>query len=164
MIIITRKLHRRRAAACLLLVLTLGVCGAGAGLSQNIRATSASAGTGVDPTGIRENEDRVAYLEAYGWIVTPEPAAMESVLIPETFDSSYDEYLSLQAEQGFDLTRYAGKTVLRCTYSIKNYPGLQENVWASLLIYKKTVIGGEVFCNQGGGFTRGLEYPVKLSD
>ena len=48
----------------------------------------------------------------------------------------------------------------RYTYSIKNYPGLQENIWASILVYKKTVIGGEVFCNQGDGFTQGLPYPA----
>ena len=88
---------------------------------------------------------------------------MEEVLIPETFDPSYDEYLDLQRSQGFDLTACAGKTVKRYTYGVLNYPGLRENIWASLLVYKHTVVGGEVFCSQGDGFTRGLAYPQSAS-
>ena len=107
------------------------------------------------------NEDRVAYLESFGWLVAEEPASVEEILIPETFDASYDEYLALQSEQGFDLTQYSGKTVKRYTYQVKNYPGLQEHIWASLLVYQKTIIGGEIYCSQGAGFTQGLEYPMK---
>ncbi|MFR4757027.1 MAG: DUF4830 domain-containing protein [Evtepia gabavorous] len=86
-----------------------------------------------DPRGIKTNADRVAFLEGYGWIVSQEPAAVEDIRLPDTFDASYDEYLSLQKSQGFDLSQYAGKTVKRYTYQVSNYPGLQEKViWASL--------------------------------
>jgi hypothetical protein len=103
----------------------------------------------------------VAYLQTHGWLVSEEPASVEEVLIPETFDASYDEYLALQSSQGFDLTQYAGKTVKRYTYQVSNYPGLKENIWASLLIYKRTVIAGEIYCSQGDGFTQSLEYPIQ---
>ena len=115
----------------------------------------------VDPRGVASNAERVAYLESYGWIVTPEAAAAEDIRLPDTFDASYDDYLALQKEQGFDLEAYAGKTIQRYTYQVTNYPGLQENIWACLLLYKKEVIGGEVYCSQGDGFMQGLAYPIQ---
>lgn len=160
MFIITKKVRwRQTAAVAFLLVLTLGLYGAGVTLTESIQTASAVIQSPADPTGIRSNSDRIAYLESYGWITGEEPAAVEEILLPETFDDSYREYLDLQAGQGFQLEEYAGKTVKRYTYPIKNYPGLQENIWASILVYKKTVIGGEVFCNQGDGFTQSLVYP-----
>lgn len=164
MFIITKKIHRGRlTASVLLLALTLVVVGAGTFLAQDIQAAVAPAETQPDPTGVRSNEDRIAYLQSLGWIVEEDPAAVEEVLIPETFDASYDDYLALQAEMGFDLSDYTGKTVKRYTYQVKNYPGLQENIWVSLLIHKKAVIGGEVFCSQGDGFTQSLIYPAKTT-
>lgn len=162
MFIITKKIPRRRLTAALFLfLLTVGVFGAGLDLSQDIQAASAviQAESMPDPTGIRTNGDRVSYLEGFGWITSTEPAAVEEILVPKTFGEDYSQYLTLQSSQGFDLESYAGKTVTRYTYQIKNYPGLQENIWASILVYKKTVIGGEIFCNEGDGFTQGLMYP-----
>jgi len=163
MFIITKKVRRRRLTAGLFLFfLTLGLFGAGLDLSRDIQAASAVIQTEIrpDPTGIRTNADRVAYLEGYGWITGEEPAAVEEILLPENFGEDYKDYLDLQVSQGFHLEEYAGKTVKRYTYQIKNYPGLQENIWASILVYKKTIIGGEVFCNQGDGFTQSLAYPI----
>lgn len=161
MIIITKKIHRARlVAGFVMLALTIGFVGAGLGLARDIQRTEVLSVPQENTKGIKSNEDRIAFLESLGWMVAEEAASMEDVLIPETFDASYDEYLALQESQGFDLTAYAGKTVKRYTYQVTNYPGLQENIWASLLIYKKQVIGGEVFCNQGDGFTQGLDYPT----
>lgn len=162
MIIITKKLHPRRlVAGCALFALALGVLGAGLGLVRDIQSAAAVADLQVDPRGIKTNADRVAFLEGYGWIVSQEPAAVEDIRLPDTFDASYDEYLSLQKSQGFDLSQYAGKTVKRYTYQVSNYPGLQENIWASLLLYKKEVIGGEIYSNEGDGFIRPCPTPPK---
>lgn len=162
MIIVAKKCHPRRLVATFLLfALACGVLGAGFGLIQDIHGAQAAANLQVDPRGIQSNADRVSYLEAYGWIVAQQAAAVEDIRLPNSFDASYDEYLTLQKEQGFDLTKYAGKTIQRYTYQVNNYPGLQENIWACLLIYKKEVIGGEVYCSQGDGFMQGLAYPAK---
>ena len=119
MIIITKKLHPRRlVAGCALFALALGVLGAGLGLVRDIQSAAAVADLQVDPRGIKTNADRVAFLEGYGWIVSQEPAAVEDIRLPDTFDASYDEYLSLQKSQGFDLSQYAGKTVKRYTYQV----------------------------------------------
>lgn len=160
MFIVAKKFHPVRLIAGLAaLAVAIGFVGAGLGLAQDIREAEVLASTPVSPKGIKSNEDRIAYLERYGWLVGKEPASVEEVLIPETFDSSYDDYLALQDSQGFDLREYAGKTVKRYTYAISNYPGLQEGIWASLLVYKKTVVGGEIYSCEGDGFTQGLAYP-----
>lgn len=164
MLIVAKKVYPRRIAAWLVLAAALlGALGAGAGVINTARDAQTAARVQADPTGVRSNEDRVAYLQSWGWITAPEPASVEDILIPETFDSSYDDYLALQKRQGFDLTAYAGRTVKRYTYEVVNYPGLRENIWASLLVFRKTVIGGEVYCSQGDGFTQGLAYPAGTS-
>ena len=164
MLIVAKKVAPRRLLLwAFLLALALEFTGAGVGLISSARDAQTAADLRADPTGIRSNEDRVAYLQRWGWLTAEEPASVEEVLIPETFDPSYDDYLALQKSQGFDLTAYAGKTVKRYTYGVLNFPGLRENIWASLLVYKHTVVGGEVFCSQGDGFTRGLAYPQSAS-
>lgn len=90
----------------------------------------------------------MAYLQSYGWEVSAEPLATEELLIPKEMDASYDDYLALQSGQGFDLSKYAGKRVKRYTYEITNYPTGETGILANLLIYKNTVIGGEVLSPQ----------------
>ena len=113
----------------------------------------------VSPTGVKTNEDRIAYLESYGWQVAQEPSSVEELLIPDTFDENYTQYLELQSSQGFDLTDYCGKRVKRYTYEISNYPTGESGIQAGLLIYKNTVIGGDVLSPQLGGFIHGLAMP-----
>ena len=86
--------------------------------------------------------------------------AVEELIIPEQFDETYSQYLELQASQGFDLTDYCGKRVKRYTYEITNYPTGESGIQAGLLVYKSTVIGGDVLSAQLGGFIPGLEMPA----
>lgn len=132
-----------------------GVLLTAAGLSGRDAAVSGV----VSPTGVKSNEDRIAYLESYGWQVSQDPSSVEELLIPESFDESYAQYLELQTAQGFDLADYCGKRVKRYTYEISNYPTGEAGIQAGLLIYKNTVIGGEVLSPQLGGFIHGLSMP-----
>ena len=101
----------------------------------------------------------MAYLESYGWQVSADPIAVEELLIPDEFDETYDQYLALQSEQGFDLTKYQGKRVKRYTYEITNYPTGETGVQVGILVYKNTVVGGEVLSSQLDGFIHGLSMP-----
>ena len=112
-----------------------------------------------NPKGVRSNQDRISYLSAYGWQVGGEPLSTQELLIPKEMDGSYHEYLALQAEQGFDLEKYAGKRVKRYTYEVLNYPTGEAGVQANLLICKNTVVGGEVLSPQLDGFLHGLAMP-----
>lgn len=158
MFIFTAKIKRGKltlgllgvAVLCAAAVLAAGLFGEpGAAASASLPS----------PKGIKTAEDRVAYLEGYGWLVDPEPIAVEELLIPEEFDDSYAEYLELQSSQGFDLTKYCGKRVKRYAYEIKNYPTGETGVQAGILIYKNRVIGGEVLSAQLNGFIHGLSLP-----
>lgn len=155
MFIITAKINRRGILAVAAAAIVL--CGAlvAAGLHWGGDAISASANV----KGVRSNEDRVSYLERYGWAVSAEPVSVEELILPETFDDTYSQYLELQSKQGFDLTAYSGKRVKRYTYEITNYPTGETGVLAGLLIYQNTVIGGDVLSNDLGGFIHGLERP-----
>lgn len=159
MFIFTARINKRRlaagAAALILLCGTaLAVGGRETGHSTDVPA-SVSASKKV-----KTNEDRIAYLEQYGWQVEPQPLAVEELQIPEEFDESYTKYLALQESQGFDLTQYRGKRVKRYTYEITNYPTGEVGVQASLLIYKNQVVGGDVLSAQLNGFLHGLEMPT----
>lgn len=127
------------------------------GLARGFGAREVSAT--ANPKGIKTNEDRVAYLESFGWKVNPTAIAVEELLIPSEFDETYNEYLALQSSQGFDLTKYEGKKVKRYAYEITNYPTGEKGVQAGLLVYKDTVIGGEVLSSKLDGFIHGLNMP-----
>ena len=119
------------------------------------RAVAASA----EVKNVKTNDDRLAYLNSLGWQVSPQPTATEELLIPEDFDESYQGYLKLQADQGFDLTQYRGKRVKRYTYQLTNYPSQDEPVQISLLIYKNRVVGGQIQ-SSSGSFLHGLALPA----
>ena len=155
MFIFTAKLHRGRILA--VAAAAAAVCGVLAGV--NILGAGAAVSTAASPKGVKSNEDRVAYLESYGWEVSEEPISVEELLVPEEFDETYAQYLELQSAQGFDLTQYCGKRVRRYTYEVTNYPTGETGIQAGLLIYKNTVVGGDVLSAQLGGFIHGLEKP-----
>lgn len=158
MFIWTARLRRGKLALGAAAVLLL--CGAAAVVGGFLSGDVDAASTGpASPKGVKTNEDRVAYLESYGWQVSPEPVSVEELLIPEEFDETYDQYLALQSGQGFDLTKYRGKRVKRYTYEITNYPSGETGVQANLLLYKTTVVGGEVLSPELDGFLHGLAMP-----
>ena len=103
MFIFTAKVHRGRLAA--VAAAAVVVCGVlvAAAVLQN--AQGAAVSTAASPKGIKTGEDRIAYLESYGWTVAPEEVSVEELVIPEAFDETYGQYLELQSSQGFDLTQ-----------------------------------------------------------
>lgn len=156
MFIVTARLPKKKLlAGGIVLLCCCAVIITAVALSAGGAAVSASA----EAKGVRDNDDRVAYLTGLGWTVSSQPIATEELLIPDEFDDSYAEYLALQESQGFDLSRYRGKRVKRYTYEITNYPTGETGIQAALLVYKNTVIGGEVISPVSGGFLHGLERP-----
>ena len=114
------------------------------------------------PTGasqVSNNDARVQFLKDFGWDVTSSPAETSQVKIPAETTEVFDRYNNLQKSQGYDLTDYAGKTVMRFVYKINNYPGATEPVYATLLVYKNQVIGGDVTDTAAKGQIRGFKMP-----
>ena len=110
-------------------------------------------------TGVANNDARVAFLKEFGWDVTTSPVASGQVRIPSESNEVFDRYNELQKSQGYDLSKFAGKTVMRYVYKINNYPGAKEPVYATLLIYKNQVIGGDVTDTSAKGTIRGFKMP-----
>ena len=110
----------------------------------------------IDYSGIKTNEDRVRFLEQFGWQVDPEAVESVEVTIPEEFDKIFAAYNEMQKGQGLDLSRYKKKNVMRYTYEITNYDGYDGTVYANILVYRNKVIGGDVCSADVKGFMHGL--------
>lgn len=113
----------------------------------------------INYTKIRTNEDRIKFLEQFGWQVDPEPLEEATVKIPKTFDKVLTSYNALQLKQGLDLTKYSGKEVTRFSYKVTNYPNYTGDVTANIIVCKNRVIGGDVCSADVDGFIRGFEFP-----
>ena len=109
------------------------------------------------------NDARVAFLKSFGWDVTNSPVESSQVRIPSEAGEVFDRYNELQKSQGYDLSAYAGKTVMRFVYKINNYPGATEPVYATLLVYKNQIIGGDITDTSAKGVVRSFKMPKQTA-
>ena len=151
MLVMTTKVDKRKLliAAAALLAAIAGLLFLGGNDSQPTvsMTTPATADT---------NEARVKFLTDLGWEVTTSPAEATEVRIPRDSDEVFARYNELQKSQGYDLTKYAGKKVMRYVYKINNYPDAKEPVYATLLVYKDRIIGGDITDTTPGGRVQGF--------
>ena len=159
MLMMTAKVDKKKiligAAALVLAIVFLFTLVGGSSAHQETSGALSSAAS---------NDERVKFLTDLGWEVTPSPKESMQVKIPSESSEVYDRYNTLQKSQGYDLMEYAGKTVMRYVYEIKNYPGATEPVYATLLVYKDRIIGGDVTNSGPGGQVQGLKMPRETSE
>lgn len=118
---------------------------------------SASGDGEINYTGVKTNEDRIAFLSQFGWEVKAEPIEECQVTIPAEFDKIFMGYNEIQKRQGLDLSDYKKKKVVRYTYEVTNYEGAEGTVYANVIIYRNRVIGGDVCSADVTGFIHGFE-------
>ena len=106
---------------------------------------------------VSNNDARVGFLTNFGWEVASSPVESGQVRIPEEASEVFDRYNKLQKSQGYDLTQYAGKNVMRYVYKINNFPGATEPVYATVLVYKSQIIGGDITDTAAGGKVQGFK-------
>ena len=152
MFVMTAKVNKKKiilalAAVAVLIVMLIMVFGG----SEDAAPTAAPS--------LSTNDGRVAFLESFGWEVASSPTQSGQVRIPESANEVFSRYNALQKSQGYDLNQYAGKTVMRYVYKIKNYPGATDPVFATVLLYKDQVIGGDVTDTGAKGVIRGFKMP-----
>ena len=58
------------------------------------------------------NEGRIRFLEEFGWKVASSPKETTQVRIPAETSEVFERYNALQKSQGYDLSNYAGTTVM----------------------------------------------------
>ena len=140
MVVMTAKLNKKKLAAIVVAVLAV------VALLFVILKNGNSNPKAPDEPGVSvsTNDARVKFLTDFGWEVTSAPVETQSVLIPVDTTEVYDRYNALQISQGYDLTQYAGKNATRYVYQINNYPNATEPVYATLLVYKDQIIGGDI--------------------
>ncbi len=106
------------------------------------------------------NDERVAYLATFGWSVNAQPHETQKVKIPDTGENKvFARYNELQRSQGFDLTRFSGKEVMRYVYEILNYPEASAPVYASVLVCDGSIIGGDITDTSADGVIHGFQKP-----
>ena len=151
MMVMTAKVNLKKvllalaavAALCLALIALLG--------GGNSAQTSAPA--------MSSNDGRVSFLKGFGWEITTSPVESGQVKIPSESSPVFERYNNLQKSQGYDLSKFAGKKVMRYVYKVNNYPGATEPVYATLLIYKNQVIGGDITDTSAKGKIRCFKMP-----
>ena len=116
-----------------------------------------AAQTAAPATG--SNDARVKFLTDFGWDVAPSPKESGQVTIPKETSEVFDRYNTLQKGQGYDLSKFAGKRVMRYVYQVNNYPGAKEPVYATVLVHKNKIIGGDITDTAAGGQIRGFKMP-----
>ena len=151
MLVMTAKVDKKKIVMILAAVIAL-VVGLVMLLGGNDSEPTAS-------TNVSNNDSRVAFLKSFGWDVTTSPTESSQVRIPAETSDVFDRYNQLQKSQGYDLSAYAGKTVMRYVYRINNYPNATEPVYATLLVYKNQIIGGDVTDTAAKGVVRGFKMP-----
>ena len=106
---------------------------------------------------VTDNDARVQFLKDKGWEVNASPVESGQVKIPTEPSEVFARYNDLQKSQGYDLSAYAGKTVMRYVYKITNDPNATEPVYATVLVYKNQIIGGDVTDTAPAGTIRGFQ-------
>lgn len=157
MMIVSAKVSKRKLltgviAAVGVILLLIFLCG---------RADADVSDTPEEPTATTEvstNQQRLAFLQSFGWEVSETPHETQEVRIPETFNEVFSRYNQLQQSQGYDLEPFAGKSAKRYVYRILNHPN-GADYFATLLIHKDEVIGGDITGTGQGGSMHGFAMP-----
>ena len=155
MLVMTAKVDKKKIAIILAAVILV--------ITMIVMLVRGGSSTPTASTGVSNNDARVAFLKSFGGDVTTSPVESSQVRIPEKTTEVFDRYNELQKSQGYDLKEFAGKTATRYVYKVNNYPGATAPVYATILVYKNQVIGGDVTDTSAKGVVRGFKMPTQVS-
>lgn len=113
--------------------------------------SASSTVTGIDYSGIKSAEERIAFIEQFGIEVDKASESEEGFKMPDNFDRVILGYNELQKKQGLDLSKYAKKRVTRYTYRVINYNS-DGDVYANLFIYRGRIVACDVSSADPEGF------------
>ena len=112
---------------------------------------------------LKNEQQRQEFIKEMGWETDEGFDDCKQITIPEEFNEVYNSYNELQKQQGFDLSRYKGKTCDIYTYKVRNYKGHEgkDDVNCNLMIFENKLIGGDVSSVELDGFMQGLRSSQK---
>ena len=129
-------------------------------LGQDGSILAMSDSTEIRFDGMKENSDRVAFIESFGVKVNETPTEEKTFRLPEDFDRIVAGYNEIQKSQGLDLQRYANKKVTRFTYEVTNFKDTGRAVYVNMFIYRGRIIAVDISSGGANGFV----YPLLLVD
>lgn len=107
------------------------------------------------------NEKNIEFLSSYGWIVDQTPIERVNTRLPQITDDVFSNYNKLQKEAGLDLSVHLGKSCVRYTYRVLNYPkDVSETVRANVLTVGGIAVAGDIMTISANGFMHSLKFPV----
>ena len=107
-------------------------------------------------TTAKTTAQRLDFLSNFGWECDEKSEQVKDFVIPTEFDKVYSSYNDIQLSQGFDLTKYSGKSVKIYTYKILNYPENSQYVYGSITVYENKIIAGDIHSTALDGFMHGF--------
>lgn len=151
MMVMTAKVNMKKTIILLVAVAAIIIAMIMAAGGSDAQTTSAPTLTG--------NDARVKFLRDFGWEIENSPVESSQVRIPEQVTEVFDRYNQLQKSQGYDLSKLAGKNAMRYVYKVSNYPGATDPVYATVLVYKQQIVGGDVTDTSAKGKVQGFKMP-----
>ncbi len=137
------------------IVLTLAVL-IGALVIGRSGAVAVSAASGVDFSGIKTNDDRLAFISQFGIEVSGDPKEEVTFRVPSKLEGVLADYNELQKSQGLDLTKYENKKVTRYTYEIEGYGDYTGPVCVNLIVFRNRVVACDISSTDPSGFIEPL--------
>ena len=156
MMVLTAKLKKKNILAFVLVI-------AAAAAILLLTGRSRKSDVQLDARRAETNEERIAFLESFGWEIDPNPELTQEVRIPSEPNEVFTRYNELQKTQDFDLEPYSGKCVKQYRYRITNHPDTGAPVYATLLVCDGHVIGGDVSSASQDGRMHGFAMPGNLA-
>ena len=99
-------------------------------------------------------EKRRNYIESLEISLSDEPPVVKNIVIPAEFSEVYERYNELQKEAGFDLWEYRGEYAVQYSYTATGFT--DDTVKVNLILYKESLIGGDIASTRLDGFMTGL--------
>ena len=152
MLMMTTKIDKKKIliglVGLILVVLVLFSCNPASEKDDSLETAATS--------NAQSNDDRVKFLNDLGLDVTTTPIEAMQVRFQKESNDVFDRYNELQRSQGYDLAPYAGKTVMRYVYQVKQGTDESGEIYATLLVYRDQIIGGDITDTSPGGKIQGL--------
>ena len=113
-------------------------------------------------SGLTTLDGRESFLFSLGWKIDRDSEQYRTVCLPAEFDGVMEDYNALQKSQGYDLEKYCGKVCSQYTYRITNYDRAKDDVYVTIYIYGREVIGGDIHTASSDGFMHGIKKNTQL--
>lgn len=148
------KFHLTRGTAVLIILFFAAILAAAVVVRSMPSGVQSGLRSLVDAS---KADGRQKYLSGLGWEIEPNSEQGAKIVLPEKFEGVMADYNSLQKQQGFDMSVFAGQECMQYTYAVTNYPG-EDGVLATLYVHGRRVIGGDIHSASVDGFMHTLTY------